>query len=58
MNMPLTLDNDYYVSRRRKLLKEFDRTLGRIRRLFVSRYGEDSAAMLHEARQEYEAPIP
>lgn len=52
------MGNDYYVSRKRKLLKEFDRTLERIRRLFASRYGEDSQAMLHEARQEYEILIP
>jgi hypothetical protein len=52
------MDNDYYVSRKRKLLKEFDKTLDRIRGLFVSRYGKDSEAMLQEARQEYEALIP
>jgi hypothetical protein len=52
------VDNDYYVSRKRKLLKEFDRALDRMRGLFVSRYGEDSEAMLEEARQEYEALIP
>ena len=54
----MNMTASYYVSRRRKLLEEFDRTLDRIRGLFVSRYGEDSAAMLHEARQEYEALIP
>jgi hypothetical protein len=52
------MDNEYYVSRKRKLLKEFDKTLDRIRELFVSRYGEDSEAMLQEAREEYEALIP
>jgi hypothetical protein len=52
------VDNDYYVSRKRKLLKEFDRALDRMRGLFVSRYGEDSEAMLQEARKEYEALIP
>jgi hypothetical protein len=52
------MDNGYYVSRKRKLLKEFDKTLDRIRGLFVSRYGEDSEEMLHEARQQYEALIP
>jgi hypothetical protein len=31
------MDNGYCVSRKRKLLKEFDRTLERIRGLFVSR---------------------
>jgi hypothetical protein len=52
------MDNEYYVSRKRKLLKEFDRTLARIRGQFVARYGEDSEAMLREVRQEYEALIP
>lgn len=52
------MDNNYYVSRKRKLLKEFDKTLDRIRDLFFSRYGEDSEAMLQEAREEYEALIP
>ena len=53
------MDNDYYLSRKRKLLKEFDKTLGRIGGLFVSRYGEDATGvMLKEARQEYEALIP
>jgi len=53
------VDGDYYVSRKRTLLKEFDKTLSRVRGLFVSRYGEEAAeAMLQEARQEYEALIP
>ena len=53
------MTNDYYVSRRRKLMKEFDKTLDRIRGLFVSRYGEEAVEeMLQEARQEYEALIP
>jgi hypothetical protein len=52
------MDSEYYVSRKRKLLKEFDRTLERVHGPFVSRYGEDSEAMLHEARQEYEALVP
>jgi hypothetical protein len=52
------MNNDYYVSRKRKLLKEFDRTLERMRGLFGSRYGEDAEAMLQEAHREYEALIP
>lgn len=53
------MDSDYYVSRKRTLLKEFDRALGRVRGVFVSRYGEEAVkAMLLEARQEYEALIP
>jgi len=50
---------DYYVSRQRKLLNEFDKTLERIGGVFASRYGEAlTRAMLSEARQEYEALIP
>jgi len=53
------MDNDYYVSRKQRFLKEFDRTLARIRGLFVSRYGEDATeAILRAARQEYDALIP
>ncbi len=52
------MDKGYYVSQRRKLLKEFDKTLNRIHEVFVSRYGQDAEEMLREARQEYEALIP
>jgi hypothetical protein len=42
-----------------KLLKEFDRTVRRVRRVFVSRYGEESTrALILEARQANEALIP
>jgi L-2-amino-thiazoline-4-carboxylic acid hydrolase len=42
-----------------KLLKEFDRTAGRVKSVFVSRYGEESTqALVLEARQAYEALIP
>jgi hypothetical protein len=55
----LTVNDNYYLSRRRKLLQEFDKTLSRVRGLFVSRYGEEAVeAMLREARQEYEVLIP
>ena len=53
------MNEDYYVSRKRKLLKEFDKTLDRIRGVFVSRYGKEPVdGMLEEARQEYQALIP
>jgi hypothetical protein len=52
------MDSGYCVSRKGKLLKEFDETLERIRGLFVTRYGEDSEAILQEARRKYEALIP
>jgi len=51
--------NDYYVRHKRRLLREFDKTLERVRPLFVSRYGEGPVgAMLTEARQEYGVLIP
>jgi hypothetical protein len=53
------VNDNYYQARRHKLLPEFDKTLSRVRGLFVSRYGEEAVpAMLQEARQEYEALIP
>jgi hypothetical protein len=51
--------SDYYVRQRRQLLREFDKTLNRVRPLFVSRYGEGPVdEMLAEARGEYEALVP
>lgn len=52
------MDSNYFVSRRHKLLKEFDRVLNRVGQLFVARYGADAEVVLREARQEYEALIP
>ena len=53
------MDNDYYVSRKRKLLKDFDKALGHVRVLLLSRYGKDlTEALVEEARQKYETLIP
>ena len=42
-----------------KLLREFDRTAGRVRGVFVSRFGEESTqALILEAHQAYAALIP
>lgn len=50
---------DYYVSRKRKLLRDFDRMVGRVRDVFVSPYGEEQTdALIGETRREYEALIP
>ena len=49
----------YYVSRKSKLLKDFDRTAALLRDHLIQRYGEELADTLHrEARQEYENLIP
>lgn len=51
--------SNYYVSRGKKLLREFDKALDQIRGLFLSRYGDESTeVMFREARREYEALIP
>ncbi len=51
--------SNYYVSRKRKLLKDFDKTARLMRDTLVSRYGEDFADTLYrEVRQEYEDLIP
>ena len=49
----------YYTSKKSKLLKEFDKNIKQVRRVFVTRYGEGlTQAFMREARQEYEAIIP
>ncbi len=51
--------SNYYISRRSKLLKSFDKTTNLVRDFVVSRYGADfSNTLLREARQEFEALIP
>jgi hypothetical protein len=53
------MDGGYDRFQERRLLKEFDKTLDRVRGVFVSRYGEDATGgMLREARDEYKALIP
>lgn len=50
---------NYYISRKPKLLKSFDKTAGLLRDSIVSRYGADFADVLYrEVRQEYQALIP
>lgn len=51
--------NNYYISRKSKLLKNFDKTASLVKDSVVSRYGEDFTDTLYgETRQEYEALIP
>lgn len=53
------MTDEYYISKKAKLLKEFDKNIKRIRRVFVTRYGEAlTRTFIREARQEYEAIIP
>jgi hypothetical protein len=49
----------YYVSRKSKLLRDFDKTADLMQSYLVQRYGEEFAGMLYrDARQEYEDLIP
>jgi hypothetical protein len=48
-----------YISRKRQLLKSFDRTMTRGKRVLICHYGvERATAWINEARHEYEALIP
>ena len=48
-----------YISRKQQLLKTFDRSVARSKRVLVARYGNEQANLLiRECRHEYEALIP
>ena len=50
---------NYYVSRKPKMLKDFDKTANLVRNSVVASYGSDFADTIYqETRQEYEALIP
>ena len=50
---------NYYISRKPKLLKDFDKTANIVKKVFISHYDEEFAnTILKEARQEFEALIP
>lgn len=52
-------DSDYYVARKRRLLRDFDKTVGRVRGAFVSRYGEGQTdTLIGKTRREYQVLIP
>lgn len=52
-------EQNYYASRKPKLLKDFDKTASLVKDSVVSNYGADFADTLYrEARQAYEALIP
>lgn len=53
------MDSSNYLSRQRKLVRGFNRTLRRIRTLLVSRYGREGAEeLIRNARLDYENLIP
>lgn len=48
-----------YAPQKSRFLKDFDRMAARVRRVLVSRYGEEQAkALIRDSRKEYEALIP
>lgn len=53
----MTYEN--YVSRKSRLLKDFDRSIAHVKRNLIARFGEKQAtALIRESRQEYETLIP
>jgi hypothetical protein len=51
--------NDNYISRKHQLLKSFDRSIARSKRVLICRYGnEHTNSLISEFRREYEALIP
>jgi hypothetical protein len=49
----------YYVSRKRRLLRDFDRMVSRVRGVLVSPYGEEQTdALIGAVRREYESLLP
>lgn len=53
----MTYEN--YISRKSRLLKDFDKSFVRVRRKLISRFDEEqSNILIRESRQEYEALIP
>lgn len=51
--------NNYYISRKQKLLRSFDETTSLVRGSVILRYGEELAdTLIKETRKEFEALIP
>lgn len=53
------MTDNYYTSQKARLLKESDKSVSRVKEVFLSRYGEElTDTMIGEARGEYEALTP
>jgi hypothetical protein len=51
--------NDNYISRKQQLLKSFDSSIARGKRVLIYRYGNEHAnSLIRESRSEYESLIP
>lgn len=48
-----------YVWRKSRLLKNFERSISRVKQILIARYGEEEAkSLIHESSQKYEDLIP
>jgi len=53
------MSQDNYISRKQKLLKDFDKSIARIKSVLTSHYGNEQAnSLISESRFEYETIIP
>jgi hypothetical protein len=53
------MPNDNYVSRKSRLMKDFDKSISRVKRVLVARYGqEDASILMWESREKYKEIIP
>lgn len=51
--------NNNYISCKKQLLRSFDRSIARSKRVFIDRYGKERAnSLIRESRREYESIIP
>ncbi len=55
----IKLPQDYYTSRSKKLIQEFDQLVGKVKQPIISRYGDERAGkMVTQAREEYRKLLP
>lgn len=53
------MSHETYVSRKSRLLKDFDRSVSRVKQVLIARYGEEEAnILLQESRKKYQDLIP
>ncbi|MFC1527498.1 L-2-amino-thiazoline-4-carboxylic acid hydrolase [Candidatus Neomarinimicrobiota bacterium] len=53
------MSENNYISRKQKLLKDFDKSIARSKSVLISRYGDEQAnSLISESRIEYETIIP
>ena len=53
------MSDENYISCKKQLLKSFDKSIARSKRVLIDRYGKERAnSLIRESRREYEALIP